>query len=94
MKKIYHPRHDFCLVRIKAVGESEGGVHLPVSSAAGKEFVIVSVGPEVVGLKKGDKVIIVARAGEGDYYPMPRDPDLIAVKEKYLAFTVQEIKED
>lgn len=85
----YKIRNDYVLVRIVDVGQTEKGVAVPEISIHGKEFVVEGFGPDVVGLKKGDKVLMIGKEGVS-YYPLPNKRDLIILKEENVVLILGE----
>jgi hypothetical protein len=86
----YTPRNDFVLVRLDKIDVNRAGIAIPQRSAQSMKFFVVATGPDVKNLEVGDRIIIVAKENEGDYYPLPNDNSLFAIRERFVAFTVQE----
>jgi hypothetical protein len=85
----YKPRNDFVVVRVSTQDTNFAGIALPQISASAKQFHIVAFGPDVKDLSIGDRIIIVAKQGEGDYYPIPQSKDLIVLRQAYIALVVE-----
>lgn len=65
MKINFHPRNDWCLLRIVEVGETDSGIAVPQIAVEGKEFVIVAVGDKVEGLRAGRMSCLRSKLGVG-----------------------------
>ena len=75
------PRNDYVLVEIKNIGETGAGIKLPQNAIEGKEFIVKAVGPAVVDLEPGDKVLMIGHQGT-NYYPLPGRHDLIVIRQE------------
>lgn len=86
-----NPRNDFVLVRISQATTTDGGIALPDVAAQGKRFHVEAVGPDVTRLAKGDRVLLYAKEGTGDYYPVPWERNLILLKQEHVGAIVKEL---
>lgn len=59
-------RNDNVLIRLVNL-ERIGGVEMPDVAQQGKERVVISVGPDVEGLRKGDVVLAIGGSETGTY---------------------------
>ncbi len=85
----YTPRNDMVLVKTSKL-DTMGGFHVSQSSAAALQFHVVSMGPDVTGLNVGDRVVLMAKKGEGDYYELPREQNLMLISQKFVACRITE----
>lgn len=77
----YRCRGDFVLVRVVDLGECDG-IALPDQAAEGKEFHVVSVGPEVKDLEPNDRVLMIGSKNT-HYYEVPGQRGLIIIREEH-----------
>lgn len=82
-KSMIQPRNDMVLVRIIKRGESRGGIAMPDISAEGTDYIVEAVGPKVVGLEVGDKILPVGRRGV-EWDLIPEESDLFILKESNI----------
>lgn len=92
----YVPRNDWCVIAIRKVEVLEGAIAMPDTAQAGKEFIVVAVGPKVENLKQGDKVLMTGGsvgqdgAVEITFYPLPDRSDMGLVRERNVALVIEE----
>lgn len=85
----YQPRNDFVLIKVTARDKSAHGVVLPQVSMEAKDYMVVSFGSDVKGLKAGDRVLLIGQLGM-QYFPVPREQDLILIKQEGVALVIAE----
>lgn len=79
-KSMIKPRNDMVLVRMVKRGESKGGIAMPDISAEGTDYIVEAIGPKVVGLDVGDKILPIGRRGV-EWDMLPEETDLFILKE-------------
>lgn len=85
----YRCRKNFVLVRKVLAGKTKGGIIAPAASAEGMKFYVEAIGKDVEDLVVGDRVQIAAAPGEGLFFPLPREQDLILVEDKHVALVME-----
>lgn len=83
----YRPRNDFVLFRFIDRGQVRG-IITPDKSAQGKERIVMAMGPDVVDLKIGDKVMVIGSPGQ-DVIAMPEDKDIYLTKQANVVLVVE-----
>ena len=86
----YLPRKDFVMLRLSNRETNEMGIALPQRSSSSLQFRVEAVGDDVRNLSVGDRVIVYAKQGMGDYYELPTDSNLILLREEFSAARVVE----
>lgn len=84
----YLPRNEFILFRFVDKGHLRT-LAMPGIASQGKERVVVAVGPNVEGLKVGDKVLVIGEIGV-DVIPLPNDNKLFLTKQQNVALIIEE----
>lgn len=87
----YLPRADFVLFRLVDRGELRG-LLMPGISQQGKERIVVAVGPDVVGLKEGDRIYVIGSIGL-DVVALPNETDLLLTKSSNVIVTIETVEE-
>lgn len=88
---IYRPRNDFVLFRIVNKGEVRG-IAMPDNAAQGKESIVVAVGPDVNGLKPGDRIMTIGTPGQ-DVISLPNERGLLLTKQANVVLVLEEESE-
>ena len=92
MKKVYKPRNDFVLYRVVDRGHVRG-ISMPEAAAQGKDLIIEAIGPDVVGLSIGDKVLAVGTRGQ-DVIEMPSEKGLLLTRQSNVVLIVEDVEEE
>lgn len=93
IKLNFHPRNDFVLIRKTYDEITKGGIAVPQKSAEGAKFYVVATGPDVKGLKIGQRVVMcVSNPNEHFAFPIPREQELYAVKQEVLGVAIDEVE--
>ena len=73
------------MLRLSNRETNEMGIALPQRSSSSLQFRVEAVGDDVRNLSVGDRVIVYAKQGMGDYYELPTDSNLILLREEFIA---------
>ena len=82
----YQPRGSFVLIKVVEKGMA-GKLALPQQSAAGKELHVVSVGPDVKDLKRGDIVFAIGQKGI-DLVFLPSSTSHFVIRESNVVLVI------
>src|SRR4051812_9202916 len=84
----YAPRNDFVLIQIIDRGYV-GKVAVPGISKAGKDLVVVAMGPDVKSLNVGDKVMVIGEVGEA-LAALHDRKDMFVTKQSNVCYVITE----
>jgi hypothetical protein len=80
------PRHNLVLIRLQRKHITRKGVAIPENAPESLEWFVEAFGPEVIGLNKGDQVLVMGEVGQDiaammgvkDYY-LTRETNIMCV---------------
>lgn len=87
---VYKPRNDFVLFRMISKDKIRG-LAMPQISEQAKERIIEAVGPDVVGLSVGQKVLVVGTIGS-DVVPLPNEGNMFLTRQGNIIVTIEEVE--
>jgi len=84
----YRCRSNFVLFRLIDKG-MVGSIATPQISAQGKERVVEAIGPDVLNLAVGDKILVIGTIGQ-DTIPLPNEVGLYMTRDGNVALVVED----
>jgi len=87
----YIPRGDIVLFRVVDRGKV-GRVHIPQISKQGKERIVEAVGPDVVGLSVGERVMVIGTVGQ-DVVELPNEQGLFITKQSNVVLIIKDVED-
>lgn len=76
----WKPRKDYVVMRLVKAGQTPTGIALPDTASEGVQWYVTDVGPDVEGLKRGDRVEPMGTIDQ-DIARVPGTRDLFLTKE-------------
>ncbi len=86
----WRPREDYVVFQRINRGETHSGIHVPDDSLEGVDHVVVAIGPKVVDLKVGDKIIALGKLG-ADYGEVPEHKKHFLTKATNVVLVFEEV---
>ena len=84
----YRPRNDNVLIQV-VTRDTLHGLAMPQSSQEGQEFIVVALGPAVVNLDNGDKVLLKGTQNV-DWAFLPDSKALLVIQERNVVAVVKD----
>lgn len=83
------PRNDFVVYRtVLKTSFGTGNLTVPQNSPQAKHHYVEAIGPDVVNLSIGDKILVIG--SPGSLAPLPHDPYLFITRQENIVMVVVE----